>query len=294
MVCIKLQEAAKAGVLNLLDMHAAEALMPMMKELRKSSNHADYYSAGAAATAPNGHGTQFGPTPTLTKPEEALAFVKNRIKAGANYIKIIKEPWKATLDVPTVKALIKAGHKEKMKTVVHVSKANDGYQVLKDKADGLVHIWDDKELSKLQLVELKKESFFVIPTLLTLQEIRGVNLNRTKEQYDAKMKMIQNEVKKLYDIGVPILAGTDPPNGNINYGVDLYKELFLLKKVGMSNIDVMKSATSLPAVHFNLKNKGFIKAGYRADLILVDGNPLENITDIANFKRVWKQGKEVK
>jgi imidazolonepropionase-like amidohydrolase len=292
---LSLQQAAKAGVLNLLDMHAAEMLMPQMKGYNKFTNHADYYSAGSAATAPNGHGTQFGfPAPTLTKPEEALAFVKDRIKAGANYIKIIKEPWKAILDEPTVKALIEASHKENMKAVIHVSKVKDGYQVLKDKADGLVHIWDDKQLSEAQLIQLKDEYFFVIPTMLTIQKMRSINSKRTKEQFEAKMEMIRNEVKRLYDIGVPILAGTDPPNGNINYGTDLYKELELLKNAGISTLDVLKSATSLPAIHFNLKGKGFIKVGFRADLVLIDGNPTKNINDISNTKRVFKQGKEVK
>ena len=290
-----LQQAAKAGILNLLDMHGIESMMPTLKMFRKSTNYADFYAAGAAATVPGGHGTQYGfPTPTLTKPEEAATFVKNRIKNGADYIKIIKEPWKVTLDDKTVAALIKAAHNQNKKAVVHVSKVKDGYQVLKDKADGLVHIWDDKQLSENQLKSLKKESFFVIPTILTLQKVQSAYFNKTEEETVKKVKMIQNEVKRLYDIGVPILAGTDPPNANINHGTDLYKEMILLKEAGISTLDVLKSATSLPATHFGLKNKGFIKRGYRADFILVDGNPTENINDIANTKRVFKQGKEVK
>ena len=210
------------------------------------------------------------------------------------YIKIIKEPWKATLDKVTVAAIVKEAHRQKRKAVVHVSKVKDGYEVLKDKADGLVHVWDDKPLNNEQLNELKKEHFFVIPTILTLQKVQSVYFQKTKEETEVKVKMIKNEVKRLYDIGVPILAGTDPPNANINYGTDLYKEMILLNEAGISTIDVLKSATSLPATHFNLKNKGFIKKGYRADLILVDGNPTENIKDIANNKRVFKLGKEVK
>ncbi|WP_299109875.1 amidohydrolase family protein [uncultured Tenacibaculum sp.] len=290
-----LEQAAQAGVLNLLDMHAVETLIPMMKGFRTSNKHADYYCAGGAATVPKGHGTQYGfPTPTLTKPEEAKGFVEGRVNAGADYIKIIREPWKATLNKETTKALIEATHEVNKKAVVHVAKAADAHEVLKNKADGLVHIWEDTSLTKEQFDDLKEEKFFVVPTLLTMQKVQELFYKKTKEQALEKVKIMQAEVKRLHEIGVPILAGTDPPNGNINYGTDLYKELKLLKEAGLSTVDVLKSATSLPAIHFNLKGKGFLKEGYRADMVLVDGNPTENIEDIAKTKRVFKQGKEVK
>lgn len=289
-----LLQAAQAGVLNLLDMHAMEMVIPQLKALRSSTNYADYYCAGAAATVPKGHGTQYGfPTPTLTKPEEAKAFVTARIAAGAHYIKIIKEPWKSTLNDSTVAAIIKEAHKQDRKAVVHISKVKDGYQILKAKADGLVHIWDDKTLSNKELNDLKDEKFFVVPTLLTIQNIGKMYSKKSPEKLQEKMKMVKNEVKRLYDIGVPILAGTDPPNAKINYGNDLFKELILLQEAGIPILEVLKSATSLPAIHFNLKEKGFIKEGYRADLVLVDGNPTENLNDLNNKKRVFKLGKEV-
>ena len=81
--------------------------------------------------------------------------MKNRINNGADYIKIIKEPWKATLDKVTVAAIVKEAHKQKRKAVVHVSKVKDGYEVLKDKADGLVHVWDDKPYRSFMLAIIK-------------------------------------------------------------------------------------------------------------------------------------------
>lgn len=291
---VSLNEAAKAGVLNVLDMHAMEGLMPMMKGFRKSTNHADYYAAGSAATAPGGHGTQYGfKVPTLTKPEDAKAFIEGRVKAGVDYIKIIREPWKATLDFPTIAALVKEAHAAKKKAVVHVSKADDAYQVLKDKANGLVHIWEDTKMDEQKLKALQKESFFVVPTLLTMEKVQAIFYKKSKEEVAKKISVMQGEVKRLYDMKVPILAGTDPPNGQINYGTDLYKELKLLQGAGIPIVDVLRSATSLPAIHFNLEKKGFLKKGYRADMILVTGNPTKNLQDIWNTKTVYKLGKEV-
>ena len=74
-------------------------------------DRADLLSAGTLATAPGGHGTQFGmPIPTLTSAEEAEAFVNARVAEGSDYIKIIIEDGSEmgitmpTLDQATVTA----------------------------------------------------------------------------------------------------------------------------------------------------------------------------------------------
>lgn len=288
-----LSEAAKAGVLNVMDMHGVETYQTAMRQLKDSTNYANYYVAGYAATAPEGHGTQFGfPTPTLTKPEDAKQFIADRVKADVDHIKIILEPWKATLGIETVSELIKEAHKVDKIAVVHISRLEDAVNVIENDADGLVHIWWDKELEAEKLKELSKEkSFFVIPTLLTTLKVfetfgAGAEKFLTKDQ-------LLSEVKKMYEAGIPILAGTDPPNAGINYGTDLYKELELIAESGMPTIDVLKAGTSNITIAFGLENTGFIKVGYAADLILIDGDVTEHISALSNSKVIWKNGKQV-
>jgi len=290
-----LKEAAKAGVLNLFDMHGIEPYQKMMTAFKDSTHYANYYLAGYAATAPGGHGTQYGfAVPTLTSPSDAKKFVADRIKAGSDYIKIIVEPWKTTLDVATVKTIIEETHKNNKIAVVHISKEEDAFTVLDNNADGLVHLWHDKTISESRFKELTiKKDFFVIPTLLTTIKFHEA---MKKENSDAKLLSeveLKAEVKRLYDAGVPILTGTDPPNVGINFGSDLFKELKLLVEAGIPTIDVLKGATSLPIKRFGLGNKGFIKKDYAADMILIDGNPLENIDDISKINTVWKAGQKV-
>jgi len=100
------------------------------------------------------------------------------------------------------------------------------------------------------------------------------------------------EIKKLYDNNILILAGTDPPNLNINYGTDLYEELKLFSKAGLPNLEVLKTATSNVADAFRIQNIGRIVEGQKADMILIDGNPLENIEDISKIEAIWKNGKK--
>ncbi len=292
---ISLKQAAKAGVLNLLDMHGVEPMQSQMKKTNDSTNYARFYVAGYAATAPEGHGTQYGfPIPTLTKPIDAKKFVEDRVNAGVDYIKIIIEPWKPTITHQTAKAVINEAHKHHKKAVVHVSKVKDAYLVLKNNADGLVHIWDDTTMPENHLQELtEKKDFFVIPTLLTITKIKRLYTNKSVEEFKFFDSFLLNEVKRLYDSNVTILAGTDPPNAAINYGTDLYKELLLLHQAGIPAIEVLKTATSNPAERFNLKNIGYIKEGYTADLILLDKNPILNIKDINTINTIWKSGKKI-
>ncbi|MAK34947.1 MAG: amidohydrolase [Flavobacteriaceae bacterium] len=290
-----LTEAAKAGVLNLLDMHGMEQFQSAMKNLGGTTEYARYFTAGAAATAPDGHGTQYGfPTPTLSTPEDADGFVADRINAGANYIKIIVEPWKSTLSHETVKALIDAAHSKETVVVVHISKAEDAQKVLKNGADGLVHMWWDKMISTETLQEMVTDkNFFIMPTLLTTQLLLKEIRKSAPEGTILSDAELFEQVKRMYDAGIPILAGTDPPNANINYGTDLYKELALLSEAGVPNIEVLKSATSLPPKHFNLGNFGMLKEGYRADMILLNSNPITDIKNISDISTIWKEGKVV-
>jgi len=282
---LSLKEAAKAGVLNMLDMHGVEMMQNLMKKYNDSTHYANFFAAGAAAIAPEGHGTQFGfIVPTLTQPEEAKQFVEDRIKNGADYIKIIVEPWRKTLTHETVKTLIDEAHANSKIAVVHISKVDDAYKVLQNNADGLVHIWWDTIISDKQLKVLKKEkSFFVIPTLLTsIKAIESIK-EKTPEAVFLSEVQLKSEVKRLYNAGIPVLAGTDPPNLGINYGTDLHKELILMSEAGIPNIEVLKGATSRTAKAFSLKNQGIIQKGYQANIVLIDGNPLNDIKDISKM-----------
>lgn len=288
-----LSQAAKAGVLNVMDMHGVENFQQSMRMLKDSTDYARYFVAGYAATTPKGHGTQFGfPVPTLENPEDAKDFVKARIASNVDYIKIIVEPYKETLSQETVAELVKEAHKADLKAVVHVSRLEDGIQVLEDNADALVHIWWDKPINKAKLENLvENKDFFIIPTLLTTLKAFE-RMGEDSADYLSKEELL-GEIKKLHEAKVPILAGTDPPNLNINYGTDLYEELFLFKEAGLSNIDILKTATSNVAKAFNLKEMGYLKKNYIADMLLIDGDPTENIEDIATIERIWKAGKLV-
>jgi len=177
---------------------------------------------------------------------------------------------------------------------VHISKEADAQKVLQNGADGLVHIWWDKKMPSETLKELKKSNnFFIMPTMLTSNLILKDIRESAAEGSFLTDEEIAAEVKKVYDAGIPIIAGTDPPNAGINYGTDLHKELVLLSKAGIPALEVLKSATSTPASFFPLGKIGNIKKGYKADLVLLSKSPIQDMAHIATIEKVFKDGKEV-
>ncbi|KAK6850338.1 Adenine deaminase [Apiospora arundinis] len=103
-------------------------------------------------------------------------------------------------------------------------------------------------------------------------------------------------VELMREAGVPILAGTDSNNSGIatvSVGTSLHHELKLLVNAGLDPVQALRAATSLAAEHFALPDRGWVKPGMRADLVLVEGNPIEDISATQNIRKVWSGGQAV-
>lgn len=64
----------------------------------------------------------------------------------------------------------------------------------------------------------------------------------------------------------------------------------LVSRCGFTPTEALTSATSLVSKRLRLAKRGRIAEGFRADLVLVEGNPMQNIDDSLNLRGVWKQG----
>lgn len=176
-----LHQALVFGVTTELDMFMDEQLAAQLRQAQAETgavDRADLFSAGTLATAPGGHGTQFGLTiPTLTGPDEAEAFVADRIAAGSDYIKIIIEDGQEieldlpTLDQATVTALVEAAQANDKLALVHVQTLAAAQQALDAGADGLAHIFTDAAPDEAFVEQAVANNLFVIPTLTVFQNI---------------------------------------------------------------------------------------------------------------------------
>ena len=102
-----------------------------------------------------------------------------------------------------------------------------------------------------------------------------------KDSYEAMLRM----TKRLYDAGIPILAGTDATPG-----IMLHRELELEVRAGIPAAKALQIATFNAAQLLKQNELGSIAPGKLADLVLVEGNPAENISDIRGCLVVMKNG----
>ncbi len=154
-------------------------------------------------------------------------------------------------------------------------------------ANGLAHIWrkDSTEITNAEIALLKERGVFIIPTLFVYK--KAVK----KAGWNIDLELQKKDLLRLHKAGIPILAGTDPPNFGINYGSDLVSEIELLVESGLSEIEALKAATSSISRSFKLGQNGFIKQEFSADFVLINGDPTKNISDLHKINGVWKKGR---
>lgn len=319
------RDALRFGVTTELDMLGDRARLPQLKRERDAAartDEADVLSAGAAVTAPGGHGTQYGmAVPALAADGDATAFVRDRIAEGSDYIKIIVEDFSAhsdtrrlpTLSQDQVRTAIRAAQEGDRLALVHVSRLRDGTFAMEAGADGLVHIFGEPADDAF-VRAAKRGKGFVIPTLSVLasmaQDDSGKALAAdarltpwlTLEQASTlgatfpgapKPKVLADaiaNVRALHEAGVDVLAGTDAGNPGTAHGAGMHGELALLVRAGLTPGEALRAATALPAKRFALADRGRIAKGLRADLLLVDGDPTADITATRAIAGVWKNG----
>ena len=90
-----------------------------------------------------------------------------------------------------------------------------------------------------------------------------------------------------------LLAGTDTPNPGTAFGAAMHSELELLVRAGLTPIEALRAATSIPPEKFSLPERGRIRPGAAADLVLVEGDPTVSIKGTRKIVGVWKGGRPV-
>jgi imidazolonepropionase-like amidohydrolase len=100
-------------------------------------------------------------------------------------------------------------------------------------------------------------------------------------------------IRQLFAAGVPLLAGTDSPAPGTTYGASLHRELEHLVSAGLTPAAALAAATSAAARAFRMSDRGRVKTGMRADLLLVDGDPSKEIRATRNIVAIWKRGVRV-
>ena len=325
-----LRHALAFGITTELDMASVpETIIPLRAQAARCRDMADVRSPSFALTHPDGHPHQLREDlndpdwPTATTAEEAAAFVDDRIGEGADYLKVIAEDGHVfgssvpSLAPEVLAATVDVGHARGRMVLAHAMTLAATKQVVAAGVDGLTHVFFDTSHTREIIERIAGSGMFVVPTLSVLASITGQsagrdlacdprvqaklpwawldNLSRTlhtmpKQNFAAALAT----VAALHRAGVDVLAGTDAAALSIPgvaNGASLHNELrMLVLAVGFSPVEALRAATALPARRFGLTDRGRIRAGLRADLVLVDGDPTVTIGDTLSVRAVWRQG----
>ncbi|CAL2080030.1 Amidohydrolase family protein [Tenacibaculum sp. 190524A02b] len=149
--------------------------------------------------------------------------------------------------------------------------------------------WDKNTYEVKQLFKAMKKNNSILDATLF------VNYYTSKPTDSLRYKKAVKNTKIAYDMGVKISAGSDHilsiKEDNIPF-INIHKELELLVNAGLTNIDALKAATIINAeVLGEEKNIGSIEKGKQANLVILNANPLDNITNTKKIKMVIKRGK---
>ncbi|MFA8342663.1 MAG: amidohydrolase family protein [Rhodothermaceae bacterium] len=154
--------------------------------------------------------------------------------------------------------------------------------------------WDKNTPKVKRVFELMKKNNSVLDATLFVYDNR-VDRNRTKEKTDSTaLKHAMKTTKTAYEAGVKICAGSDSMIDPSGYRINIHKELELLNNAGLKTIDVLRAATIINAEVLGEKdNIGSIEKGKLANLVVLNGNPLEDIKNTRKIKYVIKRGKVI-
>lgn len=326
-----LRNALRFGVTTTLDMMTQPTFARSQQARRAHivrTDLADMYSVGVPVTSPGGMGTQFGiPLTTISQPAEADSIVRGRLADGSDWIKLMYEPDAgivSSISFETLRAVVTAAKAHGRVIVAHVSSLRGARDVVAAGADGLAHLFGDSLIDAALVQAIMEKKMFVVPTLSNFAAFEGGTQRReladdprvtpflTAAQRNAltgpapdknspmagylarfNLTTATENVRRLHAAGVRILAGDDAASDLVAMGPGMHGELQFLVDAGLSPRDALEAATSRVADAFRLADRGRIAPGMRADLLLVDGNPLLDITATRAIVEVFKNGYRV-
>ncbi|OAA39938.1 Amidohydrolase 1 [Metarhizium rileyi] len=233
--------------------------------------------------------SNYGGLETITSADEAERVVENKISTQrADYVKVIAD--QPGLDSNLLSATVRAAHHHGKLVIAHATQAR-AYALAVDAGFDIISpVPVDGTLDPEVVQKIVARGIGIIPTLCFLK--KSVGLWRIQNpEYDFSYAI--SAVRTLHHAGAIICAGTSANSStdiSVPFGQGLHDELHLLTTAGLSTLEAIRAATSQPTALFGLRDRGLVKAGYRADLVMVDGNPLDDINFLSKIRRVWVQG----
>lgn len=259
-------------------------------------------------------------------PEDARRKVQTIVAGGADVIKLIDQD---QMTIEEVKAIVDEAHKHGKTVAAHAHRSEEIRQGLRAGVDCFEHTGlatkPGYEEDVLQMMRERNATLYWCPTIeglflydQTRQNPERIDDQRLKADLPAdiykdihdslrnvaqldyfrlvsrRVPTLANKFRQLRESGVTIVVGTDS-GIPLNFHFDsTWRELKTMVDLGMPPMEAIRAATYWPAQMLKQPDLGTIAAGKLADLIVVDGDPLTDMTSLRHVVHVVKDGKVFK
>ena len=223
-------------------------------------------------------------------------------------------------------AIIDEGHKHGLKVNAHVFYHEDAVDLVSAGIDGLVHLVRDREMDDALVAAIVKRNVYVMPNLsgrrglytelppwlkagtpfmqLVQESIPSAVIDRIRKSYDGRdpqaiararlqYAILERSTAKLAKADAKITLGCDTGLEDYLFGFAEQLELESMARAGMTPMQVIVAATSRAAEYLKLDKMGTLAAGKEADFLVLDANPLDDITNTRRISKIYMNGVEV-
>jgi imidazolonepropionase-like amidohydrolase len=288
--------------------------------------------AGRGIGAPNagpGAAAYAGIAHEITNEAEARAAVQELAAKKVDLVKIWVDDrmGRAPRLAPNLyRAAIAEAHARALRVNAHVYYYSDAVDLADAGIDAFAHLVRDKEMDDALVASIVRRNVYVMPNLtgewntyselprwlkdgdplliLLQQSTPQAVIDRMRKGYEGRTteaierartqhSILERSLTRLARANAKIVLGSDTGLPDRLFGMAEQRELESMVKAGMTPMQVIVAATSRPAEYLKLSTMGSLEPGKEASFLVLDANPLDDITNTQRLSRVFVKGEEV-